>query len=96
MSTPLRFMEARGQPVGTQADAPSPSSPGVILRLRRVAPVSRPVEPALALKLFGLRLRNAHGALDRIVADKTVLLTLHGPDRSSMIARLSELGVAAE
>lgn len=96
MSTLLKFMEARGRRVETQADARSPSSPGVILRLKRVGPVSRPIELALTLKMFGLRLQDAHSALDRIVADETVELPLRGFDRTTIVAQLAELGVSAE
>ncbi|HEX4767603.1 MAG TPA: hypothetical protein VH414_15155 [Lichenihabitans sp.] len=38
----------------------------------------------------------AHKALNRIVADEPVELTLGGADRATIIAELAEFGVAAE
>ena len=72
------------------------SSLGVVLLLRRSGPITRPVDLALTLKAFGLRLSEAHRTLDRIVADETVRLDLSGADRATMIAQLGDLGVAAE
>ena len=74
----------------------SQSSLDVVLVLRRRSAVTRPVDLALKLTSFGLRLRDAHRALDRIVADEAVELRLGGADRATMIAELAELGVAAE
>jgi hypothetical protein len=66
------------------------------LVLRRSAEIDRPVRLARKLKEFGLRLSEAHKALNRIVADEPVELTLGGADRATIIAELAEFGVAAE
>ena len=56
----------------------------------------RSVDLARKLKAYGLRLQDAHRALDRIVADETVSLTLGHADRATMVAELAELGIEAQ
>ena len=95
MSTQSGSIGASDQAVQITAEPHGHSSLDVVLVLRRVAPITRPVELALKLKAFGLRLQDAHRALNRIVADKTVNLTLRHADRATMVAELAELGVEA-
>jgi len=95
MSTPLKFMVASERQAGTKAALRSHSSLDVELILRRRDAIGRPVDLALALKGFGLRLRDAHRALDRIVADEEVSLMFGAADPAAIIARLYELGVSA-
>jgi hypothetical protein len=89
-------MGASGRRVEISADLLGHSSLDVDLVLRRVAPVTRPVDLALALKAFGLRLRDAHRLLDRLVADEAVAVRLGHADRATMVARLAELGLSAD
>ena len=95
MSTPLRYMGAPARRVEISAHVRGESSLDAVLSLKRVAPVVRPIDLALALKRSGLRLSEAHRILDRIVADEVVELRLRGTDRATMIAELATLGVAA-
>lgn len=95
MSTPSQFTEASGRRAQIKAELRRHSSLDVVLNLKRAAPITRPVDLALALKAFGLRLSEAHRALDAIVADEAVTLKLGNADRATMIDELAELGVAA-
>ena len=72
------------------------SSLDVSIVLKRVAPITRPVDLARKLKTFGLRLKDAHCVLDRIVANEEVKLTLGYADRATMVAEFAELGVKAQ
>ena len=63
--------------------------------LKRGGQIDRPVHLARKLKAFGLHLREAHAALNKLVADEPVVLRLLGADRATMIAELAGLGVAA-
>ena len=96
MSTQLRSKGVFGRRVEMSAGLRSHSSLDVDLVLRRVAPVTRPVDLAVALKGFGLRLRDAHRVLDRLVGDEAVAVRLGHADRATIIAQLAELGVSAD
>ncbi len=89
-------MAGPGQRERIEAGLRSGSSLDVVLVLRRATPVTRPVDLASKLKAFGLGLQDAHRALNRIVADEAVRLSLGNADRVTMIAELAELGVAAD
>ena len=95
MSTQLRYVGASDRAVQITAEFHAHSSLDVVLVLKRVAPITRPVDLARKLKAFGLRLQDAHRALDRIVADEAVSLTLSHADRATMVAELAKLGVEA-
>ena len=96
MSTPFKLLVPTARQVATRADLQSHSKLDVALVLKRCGPISRPVDVAMLLKRFGLGLSDAHKILNRIVADEVVHLTLGGSERSDMITRFRELGVAAE
>ncbi|RYC30843.1 hypothetical protein D3273_16785 [Lichenibacterium minor] len=96
MSISLKSMAEPGRQAPIEADLRSRSSLDVVLVLKRASQVTRPVDLALKLKKFGLGLQDAHRALNHIVADEVVQLRLGNADRTTMIAELAELGVAAE
>ncbi len=96
MSTRLRFLVPSAPPVEIPVKPQHRYESFVSLTLRRTGPVTRPVHLARTLKSFGLRLSDAHEALNRIVADEAVTLQLAGTDRAGMVSKLAKLGVRAE
>jgi DNA-binding transcriptional regulator YiaG len=96
MSTKLSFKEAlERQEQGQTASHPRSAFPAIKVHLRRTDPISRPVDLARLLTSFGLSLRKAHQAVDRLAEGEIVALELACPDFDQSVNQLAKLGIDA-
>lgn len=94
MSTSLPFRKRLEQPALAPATAASPCYSPAHATLRRIAPLDRPVSVADTLRDLGLALCEAHTILNRLAADKDVVVTLPAvSDRAAAGQALWNLGV---
>jgi DNA-binding transcriptional regulator YiaG len=96
MSKKLSFKEALERPEqGQTAFHPRSAFPAVKVHLRRTSPIRRPVDLARQFVSYGLSLRKAHEALNRLTEGETVALELACPDFDQSVDRLAEMGIDA-
>jgi DNA-binding transcriptional regulator YiaG len=96
MSKKLSFKEAlERQEQGQTASRPRSAFPAVKVHLRRTDPIRRPVDLARQFVSYGLSLRRAHEALNRLAEGETVALELVCGDFDLLVDQLAKLGIGA-
>lgn len=96
MPTRLSFKEALERQDEIPAEPPAVSGSPTRLRLSMAGPILQPVTAIQAIKAFGMSLREAHAAIDQIVAGHTVTLDLTIPDGRVPAAEFAALGIQAQ
>ena len=96
MSKRSSFKEAlERQERGQTAFHPRSAFPAVKVHLRRTDPIRRPVDLARQFVSYGLSLRKAHEALNRLAEGETVALELACRDFDQSVDQLAKLGIDA-
>ncbi len=95
MSMKLSFKEALERQERGQTAFHPPSAFPVKVRLRRTDPIRRPVDLARQFVSYGLSLRKAHEALNRLAEGETVALELACHDFDQLVDQLAKLGIDA-
>jgi DNA-binding transcriptional regulator YiaG len=96
MPKKLSFKEAlERQERGQTESRPRTAFPAARVHLRRVDPISRPIDLARLLVSCGLSLRKAHEAVNRLAEGETVALELACPNIDHSIDHLARLGIDA-
>jgi DNA-binding transcriptional regulator YiaG len=95
MPTKLSLREALEQRGKIAVERPGHSAFPVVRTILRAGSMPRPVEVLRTLRSYGLSLRKAHDALNRLAAGKTVALEVRPRDADQLVAQLAALGVSA-
>jgi DNA-binding transcriptional regulator YiaG len=93
MSTKLSLREARARQGVAKAKSPEPSVSPTQSFLLTAHSLGEPVKLAKALVGFGLTLKRAHGAVDKLASGERVIVDLTTDSAKEAIARLVRFGL---